>query len=238
MCRCSSRKGSNALERRPQLRAALELWPRRKVSLVIAKLDRLARNVHFVSGLIESGVDFVAADLPRANKVMIHMHAVMSELERDQISECTNHPAENNHTPLSWFGVAGGATEVGELVRDGWPEGVQRNEQAFGQIEVPPVQSMRRKKTWGPSGYAIDMLPVYRGNPGAWSSHRRRRAPGGSRFITIRVVGSEGFSARADTLFWRGAAALALIDALEHAGYNVRVVAQHSTSMLDGASMS
>jgi DNA invertase Pin-like site-specific DNA recombinase len=49
----------------------------------------LARNVHFVSGLIETGVDFIAADMPNANKVMIQMHAVMSEWERDQISERT-----------------------------------------------------------------------------------------------------------------------------------------------------
>jgi DNA invertase Pin-like site-specific DNA recombinase len=56
---------------------------------VIAKLDRLARNVHFVSGLIESGVEFVAADMPQANKVMLQMHAVMSEWERDQISART-----------------------------------------------------------------------------------------------------------------------------------------------------
>jgi DNA invertase Pin-like site-specific DNA recombinase len=82
-------KGSNALERRPQLRAALELCKKRKATLVIAKLDRLARNVHFVSGLIESGVDFVAADMPQANKVMLQMHAVMSEWERDQISART-----------------------------------------------------------------------------------------------------------------------------------------------------
>lgn len=82
-------KGSNALERRPQLRAALELCKKRKATLVIAKLDRLARNVHFVSGLIESGVDFLAADMPQANKVMLQMHAVMSEWERDQISART-----------------------------------------------------------------------------------------------------------------------------------------------------
>lgn len=82
-------KGANALERRPQLRLALELCKRKGVTLLIAKLDRLARNVHFVSGLIETGVDFIAADMPNANKVMIQMHAVMSEWERDQISERT-----------------------------------------------------------------------------------------------------------------------------------------------------
>lgn len=82
-------KGANALEKRPELRKALELCRRSSATLLIAKLDRLARNVHFVSGLIETGVDFIAADMPNANKVMIQMHAVMSEWERDQISERT-----------------------------------------------------------------------------------------------------------------------------------------------------
>jgi len=82
-------KGSNALEKRPQLRLALERCRKTGATLLIAKLDRLARNVHFVSGLIETGMDFIAADMPQANKVMIQMHAVMSEWERDQISERT-----------------------------------------------------------------------------------------------------------------------------------------------------
>ncbi len=76
-------KGANALEKRPQLRSALELCKKTGATLLIAKLDRLARNVHFISGLIETGVDFIAADMPQANKVMLQMHAVMSEWERD-----------------------------------------------------------------------------------------------------------------------------------------------------------
>jgi DNA invertase Pin-like site-specific DNA recombinase len=84
-----SGKGSNALHRRPQLRAALDACKKHKATLLIAKLDRLARNVHFITGLIESGTDFVAADMPNANKVMLQMHAVMSEWERDQISART-----------------------------------------------------------------------------------------------------------------------------------------------------
>jgi len=82
-------KGANALLMRPQLRTALELCRKQGATLIIAKLDRLARNVHFISGLLETGVDFVAADMPQANKVMIQMHAVMSEWERDQISART-----------------------------------------------------------------------------------------------------------------------------------------------------
>jgi DNA invertase Pin-like site-specific DNA recombinase len=82
-------KGANAIEKRPQLRKALGMCRKIGATLIIAKLDRLARNVHFVSGLLETGCDFIAADMPHANKVMIQMHAVMSEWERDQISTRT-----------------------------------------------------------------------------------------------------------------------------------------------------
>lgn len=82
-------KGSNALDKRPQLRAALAAAKKAKATLIIAKLDRLARNVHFISGLIETGVEFVAADMPNANKTMLHIHATMAEWERDAISART-----------------------------------------------------------------------------------------------------------------------------------------------------
>jgi hypothetical protein len=59
------------------------------VPLIIAKLDRLARNVHFISGLMESGIDFVAADNPHANKLMVHLLAAFAEHEREQISQRT-----------------------------------------------------------------------------------------------------------------------------------------------------
>jgi DNA invertase Pin-like site-specific DNA recombinase len=74
---------------RPQLAAAIVAAKRAKATLIIAKLDRLARNVHFVSGLMESGVDFVAADNPHANKLMVHLLAAFAEHEREQISQRT-----------------------------------------------------------------------------------------------------------------------------------------------------
>ncbi|TAK62301.1 recombinase family protein [Methylobacter sp.] len=79
-------KGSDALDRRPQLKAAIDACKKQGATLIIAKLDRLARNVHFISGLLETGVDFVCADMPQANKVMLQMYSVMAEWERDQIS--------------------------------------------------------------------------------------------------------------------------------------------------------
>lgn len=74
---------------REQLAAALATAKRAKAMLVIAKLDRLARNVHFVSGLLESGVPFVCADMPEADRTFLQMMAVFAEWEARKISERT-----------------------------------------------------------------------------------------------------------------------------------------------------
>jgi DNA invertase Pin-like site-specific DNA recombinase len=79
-------KGAKALDKRPQLKAALDLCRKERAGLLIAKLDRLARNVHFVSGLLEAGVHFVAADMPTADRTMIQIYSVMAEFEARQIS--------------------------------------------------------------------------------------------------------------------------------------------------------
>lgn len=80
---------SGSTKRRPQLDAALASCRRTKATLVIAKLDRLARNVAFVSSLMESGVEFIACDAPYANRLMIHILSAFAEHEREQISERT-----------------------------------------------------------------------------------------------------------------------------------------------------
>lgn len=74
---------------RPQLAEALTLCRQRKARLVIAKLDRLARNVHFISGLMESGVEFTACDMPEANRLTLHIIAAVAEHEREMISRRT-----------------------------------------------------------------------------------------------------------------------------------------------------
>ncbi|UOG77393.1 recombinase family protein (plasmid) [Hymenobacter tibetensis] len=74
---------------RPQLRAAVQLAKSQGAVLVIAKLDRLSRNVAFIASLMESGVEFVACDQPQANKFTLHIFAALAEQERDMISERT-----------------------------------------------------------------------------------------------------------------------------------------------------
>lgn len=74
---------------RPELIKALALCKRQRATLIIAKLDRLARNVHFISGLMESRVEFLACDNPHANRLMVHMLAAFAEHEREMISQRT-----------------------------------------------------------------------------------------------------------------------------------------------------
>lgn len=87
----SGKKASN----RPQLANALARCRKNKATLLIAKLDRLARSVHFISGLMESKVEFVCCDNPYlrndtpTNKLMLHQLAAFAEFERAQISHRT-----------------------------------------------------------------------------------------------------------------------------------------------------
>lgn len=74
---------------RPQLAAALDRCRRERAVLVIAKLDRLARSVAFISGLMEGGAEFVAVDMPEANRLTLHILAAVAEHEREMISART-----------------------------------------------------------------------------------------------------------------------------------------------------
>ncbi|MBV8270348.1 MAG: recombinase family protein, partial [Planctomycetaceae bacterium] len=74
---------------RPELARALADCKLSRATLVIGKLDRLSRNVHFLSGLMESGVDFIACDNPHANRLTLHILAAVAEDEARRISERT-----------------------------------------------------------------------------------------------------------------------------------------------------
>jgi len=74
---------------RPQLEKAFQACRVYGAKLIIAKLDRLARNVAFISNLMESGVEFEAVDFPQANRLTIHIMAAMAEHEAKMISERT-----------------------------------------------------------------------------------------------------------------------------------------------------
>jgi hypothetical protein len=83
-------KGADALELRPQLASALNMARKRKCSVTVAKLDRLSRDVHFISGLMVHRVPFIVAELgANIDPFMLHIYAALAQKERALISERT-----------------------------------------------------------------------------------------------------------------------------------------------------
>lgn len=111
-------KGSDALERRPQLSAALNEARRIGGAVVVAKLDRLSRNVHFISGMMAQRVSFMVAEFgSKTDPFMLHIYAALSEKERSLISERTKAALAakiaqgaklGNHTNLAEAQMLGG----------------------------------------------------------------------------------------------------------------------------------
>jgi len=83
-------KGADALDRRPQLATALKVARKNKCAVAVAKLDRLSRDVHFISGLMSHKVPFVVAELgPNVDPFTLHIYAALAQQERLMISQRT-----------------------------------------------------------------------------------------------------------------------------------------------------
>jgi DNA invertase Pin-like site-specific DNA recombinase len=83
-------KGADALDRRPELQAALKAAKKARGSIAVAKLDRLSRDVHFISGLMAQRVPFIVAAFGRnVDPFMLHIYAAMAQQERELISRRT-----------------------------------------------------------------------------------------------------------------------------------------------------
>jgi DNA invertase Pin-like site-specific DNA recombinase len=83
-------KGADALDRRPCLSAAIKSARQHKAPIIVAKLDRLSRDVHFISGLMSHKTPFIVTELgPNVDPFMLHIHAAVAEQERRRISDRT-----------------------------------------------------------------------------------------------------------------------------------------------------
>lgn len=152
---------------RAQLAAALATAKRTKSTLVIAKLDRLARNVHFVSGLLESNVPFVCADMPEADRTFLQMMAVFAEWEARKISERTKAALAQIKAqgrtlgcPTPELGAVAGvkiikanadsyAERVGPIVRDILATGASTIRDIAAALQARSVTTPRGNMTWG-----------------------------------------------------------------------------------------
>ena len=115
---------SGRLADRPELLKALEACRRQKATLVIAKLDRLSRNVAFIANLMEGGVEFIAVDFPTANRLTLHVLAAVAEHEREMISKRTSdalQAAKARGQALGWS-IPSRAGEQAEAALEGAKE--------------------------------------------------------------------------------------------------------------------
>ena len=113
-----------------------------------------------------------------------------------------------------------------EVFKKGWPKGLARADKELGHIELPRLPSVKRKRKRRDFGDELDIHRTYRGDHDkAWSTTERRRVPAsaGGRvtlFLNYGIMSGES----AEQLFWRGALAAKLVDALEATGRRVQIV--------------
>ncbi|MDT8332905.1 recombinase family protein [Roseomonas gilardii] len=141
-------KGSDALDRRPQLAAALAAAKRHRCAVLVAKLDRLSRDVHFIAGLMVQRVPFLVAELGAdVDPFMLHIYAALAEKERCMISERTRAALAarkrqgallGNRTNLAEAGAKGAARTAEEARR--FAENV---EPIINQVKASGVVSLR-----------------------------------------------------------------------------------------------
>src|SRR5450432_1998805 len=125
-------KGADALDRRPQLTAALKLARRQKAPIIVAKLDRLSRDVHFISGLMTHKTPFIVAELGAdADPFMLHLYAALAEKERAMISRRTKDALAAKKAQ----GVAlGGLRAYGAQARDDAMERAEQLRPVFDEL--------------------------------------------------------------------------------------------------------
>jgi DNA invertase Pin-like site-specific DNA recombinase len=141
---------------RPQLAAALAACRLRGAKLVIAKLDRLARNVAFVSNLMEAGVDFVAVDFPQANRLTVHILAAVAEHEAKMISERTKAALAAARARGLKLGGDRGARLTQKARRAGWEARMARAD-AKAADYAPVIAELQAAGTTSLRGIAAEL---------------------------------------------------------------------------------
>ncbi|TXN05314.1 resolvase [Methylobacterium sp. WL103] len=163
---------------RPKLAEAMRLCRLHKAMLVIAKLDRLARNVAFVSALMEAGVDFVAVDFPQANRLTIHILAAVAEHEAKAISDRTK--AALSAAKARGVKLGGDRGNLPEFAAKGRAASLakRQGEAATRKVDLLPViEDIRASGITTANGIAAALndrgVPTARG--GAWQAVQVQR---------------------------------------------------------------
>lgn len=139
-------KGSDALDRRPELAEALQTARQRKLPVLVSKLDRLSRDVHFISGLMAQRVEFIVTELGRqADPFVLHLFAALAEKERQLISERTKAGLAAARARGRKLGLAARAAPAWQLERAGAASAARADEFARSvQLQVQGAMTQAR----------------------------------------------------------------------------------------------
>lgn len=179
---------SGSVRNRPVLVKSIARCRQEKAVLVIAKLDRLARNVAFVSALMEAGVEFVAVDAPYANKLLVHILAAFAEHERLLISERTKAALAAAKSRGVLLGANGrkladrhraAAMEFAQTLREpilcARRSGAETLQDIADRLNLDGLLT-REGSTWAPAGVQRLMLRLELRTPAMATSENPRRA--------------------------------------------------------------
>src|SRR4051812_30772486 len=161
---------------RPKLAEAMALCRLHNATLVIAKLDRLSRDAHFLLGLQKAGVRFVAADMPEANEMVVGIMAVVAQAERKMISERTKAAMAAAKARGKRLGTLGNLTNVDEGRANGRARCSQKARERAIDLR-PIIADLRAEGAANLSQLAAGLnqrgIPTSRG--GTWSATQVRR---------------------------------------------------------------
>src|ERR1700676_133367 len=133
-------KGADALDRRPELAGALAAARRAKCPVLVAKLDRLSRDVHFISGLMAHHVPFVVAEPgPDVDPFILHLYASLAQKERELISQRTREALARKKAQGAKLGNPRNPAEAAKKGR----EAIAANADEFAAGMAPIIEGIR-----------------------------------------------------------------------------------------------
>jgi DNA invertase Pin-like site-specific DNA recombinase len=158
---------------RPQLAAAMAACRRHRATLVIAKIDRLARDAHFLLGLKKAGVEFIATDMPTANRITIGIMAMVAEEEARMISARTKAAlAAAKARGVTLGGAREGAANRARQVSGKGTDALQAKAAARAADLQPVLQELAAAGITSQAGIARELtargIPTSRG--GQWTN--------------------------------------------------------------------
>ena len=175
---------------RPELNKALAHCKLTGATLVIAKLDRLSRNAHFLLGLQEAGVHFIAADMPTANELSVGIMALVAQEERKAISARTKAALAAAKERGVMLGCPKGAAHLRQYGNELGVEAVKRNADDRALRLANLINEIQAKGTTSLKGIATELnrMGVATARGGVWHASSVKNLVDRIKANTMRVV--------------------------------------------------